>query len=603
MRLANADTTKLMVALSTLLLCSFVCGGVGGEPEAAGAPAVAAVERGEIGIEGTIVSVDADAKRLILEARSVVLPGRDVTVLDPSRNKVVIATRAILTDEQGKILQMTIADLKSGAHVFVIGKDSGSGTPLAARLIRKSDDQKPVSAPSPPARPAARLFPRDFAAFERGLVRSSEECNKYDIPELLYKLSEEDARDYFQRYFSMHPMTGALVPNLGYPVFYWGANHKNLQKGITPVLMESIRPFFVSGLPLSDANAELANDQGLYDHIFYSLVFLETLADSKDLDNDYKKQIGEQLLELFKASRLGEAANTRIDPEKYRFINPIKTQFLLCVFEFSCETDDLAALSKALALPGERGSVLSDLGILLIDNGGFDKRQIEVIRSYVLSLPAHLRLRLAITCWDRLVSPRNTRTTVHNLRGHSFNVFGVRVGAVPSKDFPDDYGVSVQTDGFTVVLAHEYTHNVDAGIQPPLSAFRDSVRKAAGRDHANYLRSMIDDGFFENAPQEFLASMGNQYFSSTHDMLLCALQKAEAGNLNQINQFALMASVFSDSENAYFYRIDTHARIKVRKCPVKKKNGLVTELTDGPSTYTFHYAGDRIERITAGRAQ
>ncbi len=44
----------------------------------------------------------------------------------------------------------------------------------------------------------------------------------------------------------------------------------------------------------------------------------------------------------------------------------------------------------------------------------------------------------------------------------------------------------------------------------------------------NYLRSMLPDGFFETNPQEFIASISNQYIANTDLTLTVALKRFDS---------------------------------------------------------------------------
>ena len=312
-------------------------------------------------------------------------------------------------------------------------------------------------------------------------------------------------------------------------------------------------------------------------------------------------KLQESLDAILKSSRLGDLRHSKIDNSKYPYVNSLKTQFLLTSFSFAKATDNFMGISRNISLPGLRRQLLVRYGVLVIDNGAFDNKQLRAIQTYMCAIPPHVRIPVAITCFDRLVDrDKNKEITVHNFRCRgAFNVFGLKVGASLENQFPEDYK-SVETDIFTIVVAHEYNHNVDSIYVKEtkvLEAFKDGLIKKAGHNKQNYLRSMCGDGFFEKSPQEFIASLANQYFCSSLDTLSYALKKAEEGNLNHINQFILMASIYSDETKTYFYSIDKQGRTKVTGHPAKRKDGLITALSVRTKTYRFIYAGGVINEV------
>ncbi len=217
-----------------------------------------------------------------------------------------------------------------------------------------------------------------------------------------------------------------------------------------------------------------------------------------------------------------------------------------------------------------------------------------------------------IRCHDLIASNKNKRVNVHMFAG-GVNVFDAKVGKrpespfpndwAPESPFPEDWAKDTRTDLFTIVVAHAYTHGLDALIparSPRLQKFRDTLLERAGRDRGNYLRSTIEDGFFTATPHEFVPSIANQYCASTIATLAYALHKYDQGKVNQINQFVMMASVMSDDREATFFRIDAAGRVASSRHPITKHDGVITSLTYRDTRYVFRFKGgviDRVERV------
>ena len=91
----------------------------------------------------------------------------------------------------------------------------------------------------------------------------------------------------------------------------------------------------------------------------------------------------------------------------------------------------------------------------------------------------------------------------------------------------------------------------------------------AGFEDLNYLRSNVGGEFFQNAPQEFIASIANLWFCSTEHTLNLALQRFENGYIEPLNQFLYFTELYAtNSNNTQFYTVDTDANISMQSVPV-----------------------------------
>ena len=450
----------------------------------------------------------------------------------------------------------------------------------------------------------------DYPLFERGLANSSVELNRLRFPDLIYRIDERTAEQYFQRYFSKHVFTEALRMNINYPLFHWGDNHDVLQRALANVLLNQLAEFFALYTGPSEINAVLQANNQLHDQIFYSLGLIVDILLADDVDEARKSGIRERVRQLLVSSRLGEPSFARIDKDAFPFVNSIKVQLLLTCFVSEAQVGRLREFSRSLGLIGARKRLLEEANLLLLDNGAFNETDLRFIESFMASLPRQIHFPVAATCFDALISSKNKRISVFSFRSGwtvpwssaNFNLFDSHVGAGAEKLFPEEYAKPVLTDNFATVFAHEFTHCVDGlyvATTPSLSRFRDQVLRSAGSDHNNYVRSMFEDGFFQKYKQEFVASLACQYFSSSEDLLFHSLEKAKKGNLNHINQFILMASIFNEADKAFFYRIDEKGAVRVNPVPVEKNDGLITRFTYRGTRFRFHYSEGLIDRIVS----
>jgi len=436
----------------------------------------------------------------------------------------------------------------------------------------------------------------NYESFATGLKESDAVVNqmKFDT-RVMYALNEATARDYFTRYFKHNRMTRALSANLGYPLVSWGNNHVNLQKGIAPALLGTTSEFFAKHRALTEMSKAMSDDPTLHNHIFFSLCHLVRVARANKLTKEDMQRLARQMFAIIKVSGLCNSRIKKIDQTKYHYVNSIKTQLLLTAFSFADRGEVIPEFAKSTGISGPRAQLLSQHKILVVDNGWFDNRQLKGIKDYTASMPTHLQLPIAMMCVGHTLSSENKEVSVHHFKAtRAFNVFGTGIGAVASRSFPKNYDKTVKSDSFMIVLAHEYAHGVDSGYvngNDNLKTFKLKLIEMAGHKQQNYLRSMIEEGYFVKHRNEFVASLANQYFSSAEDMLRLALQKAKQGNYNHINQFILMASLYSEGNKTYFYRINERGTVSRTAYDVKKKDDLLTELKVGNRNYHFVYNG------------
>jgi hypothetical protein len=287
----------------------------------------------------------------------------------------------------------------------------------------------------------------DYQILEKALKDASVEVNKLNMPGLIYELDQKTAEQYFEKYFSRNYLNNALRVNIGYPVFHWGNNHKNLQKALSNALLRHLEEFFTSHSSPDRISAAFRVDNRRHNHIFSILVFLVDIANSGKLSDEYKLDISKKLTSILKLSRLGEIRYAGIDKEKYPFVNSVKAQFFMTVFSFAKQNNKLKLLSQSISLPGVRKRLLDVYNVLILDNSDFDNAQLRGIWSFMRSIPKRIRIPIAITCSDKLISRENKLVSVHSFRCNgSFNVFGTKVGGRSENQFPKDYKKSRRTD-------------------------------------------------------------------------------------------------------------------------------------------------------------
>jgi hypothetical protein len=110
---------------------------------------------------------------------------------------------------------------------------------------------------------------------------------------------------------------------------------------------------------------------------------------------------------------------------------------------------------------------------------------------------------------------------------------------------------------FCGVLQHELNHAVDEltiGTDPAALRRRDALLARAGRsDPLQYLRSMFPPETFPDAPQEFFASISNQYLTDSAHTLALAQARLAGGRTAPLDQFLFFADVYSQGRDSTLF--------------------------------------------------
>ena len=228
-------------------------------------------------------------------------------------------------------------------------------------------------------------------------------------------------------------------------------------------------------------------------------------------------------------------------------------------------------IADGVQMAGRARDVFLDHGVVLLDNLGLDTAQLDHVHRLLSLLPyAQHRLR-AISVRDNLGTP----PTAISLDGYGggVNTVGWAIGASCGNEFPADVPPG-PSDCFSVVLAHELAHATDANYLSQslaLQTRKTALITAAGTEQQNYLRSMLDAGFFVQNPQEFFASIANQWFTDSRKTLELGRVRFDAGRHEPINQVLLTAEVYSGGGNATaFFTTDLAGQITRTQVPLHR---------------------------------
>ncbi|GMU21988.1 MAG: hypothetical protein AMXMBFR13_20760 [Phycisphaerae bacterium] len=322
-----------------------------------------------------------------------------------------------------------------------------------------------------------------------------------------------------------------------------------------------------------------------------------------------------------------------LDRSAHPYVPSLAGQVWVNLLEsFPDEPGHWQSVADSIGLTGLHRDLLLDHGTLLIENSSADADQLRVVSDYLSLLPPSLWDAERITIDDYLVPsmPIAARTGV--------NLFGIRVGDGQENSFPGDSAPGF-CDVFSIVLAHEINHTVDAHTMypdPVLSARKQTLIEQASppdvifKDHAaglgvdweatrqrfaamgywsgdegewdlawnDYWQSGPGSVFNENwlrnnlqlmceAPQEAFATLANQYFTDAEIMLDLSLRRWNRGIPSCINQFLFVADVYSQgNDTTYLYRSDTTGRFtrtaaRLHRSPA----GFIDRLSVGQQTW------------------
>lgn len=258
-----------------------------------------------------------------------------------------------------------------------------------------------------------------------------------------------------------------------------------------------------------------------------------------------------------------------------------------------------AQIAAGSQMSGVALDVFDDFGIILLDNLRLDAAQLDYIHTYFSLLPPALHDLRVISVNDDLGSPPIAVPLDGATSG--VNIFGVPIGGYNENSFPPDVPPGV-VDGFSIVVAHEANHVVDAEYvlgDPALSARRAQLISDAGTDPLNYLRSMISPGFFTQNPQEFFASISNQWFTDSVKTIELGIVRFDAGRTDPINQALFFADVYSlAGGSTFFYTNDTAGSIARTSVPLHRNGaGFIDEIDASGVHYCF--ALDAAGRVTS----
>ncbi len=309
-------------------------------------------------------------------------------------------------------------------------------------------------------------------------------------------------------------------------------------------------------------------------------------------------------------------------------------------------------VAETIGFSGRLREILIDFGTLIVENGRATPNQLETLFSYLQQIPPVLLSDRSVPAVTEVITigeylgPR-----LEVLHAGGVNIFAHESGKPGSSEnpFPKDFR-PCENDYFGLVLAHELNHRVDATRFVAVPKYNERywkhLRKIAGPDvkfsdpsgigvdwlatKRHFADQQLWDGseenwnqawgeywltgpgrsrtlnvcrnettytpprygipFFLETRQESIASLANQYFTDSERMLQFALARFEVGAKGCLDEWLLMADVYSlDGSRTYLYRHANGAvRLERTAVPLTRDaNGNIRSIVIGNRTYEF----------------
>lgn len=229
--------------------------------------------------------------------------------------------------------------------------------------------------------------------------------------------------------------------------------------------------------------------------------------------------------------------------------------------------------------------------VLLLDNYSLDSKQLKFTKDLLSQIPGELIRKLSgITFSDFLGS---TYWLDMGGRYGTCNTFSNPIGINLQNQFPNDITPGV-TSVFCGAMAHEVNHIVNAyyiWTNDRLTNRQNQLITQIGTVSNNYLRANFYNppSQISIAPQEFFASLSNQWFTDSKKVFDLAILRFNKNYHEPINTFLFYADVYSlGTDSTVFYFTDTDGNITSKKIPVTRDNsGNINSIKVDNKKYTF----------------
>lgn len=404
--------------------------------------------------------------------------------------------------------------------------------------------------------------------------------------------TDPDRAAFFESFFARYPLTDDLRNYLVYPLIYWFDYnlHVSMQTTLGAALANRLGEHI--GTDASQLNERMYADQDFRETVFSMLHLIQEIMNHGVLTSPQRIALDQQVVQ--RLQQVPDTWNTNIT---YNSATEAHLSML--------RVHVLGYLNEALPLTPERmlsiqdftqfeGSYLDlweNYQLMVHDNHRLSDEQLQIVLTLIQGVPQPLAVPRNMSVNDFIADDRGMIRTIPWMS--AVNIVGLDPGAVIENGFPSDVA-PFYADVFTLVAVHEVNHVVDYHYvrhQPALEARKHLLIEKAGSVTTNYLRSMIEAGYFVRYPQEFLASISNQWFTSTRHTFEIARVRALAGNVQPLNQFLLFAEIYSQgSDSVAGFNMDTSGNIDYLYFPITRDaQGFIDSIVFEDGTFYFTY--------------
>ena len=333
------------------------------------------------------------------------------------------------------------------------------------------------------------------------------------------------------------------------------------------------------------------------------------------------------------------------------------TTLMLCHDGDPDHQDHRARVADVIGFTGKLREILCEFGTLIVENGRATPNQQQTLYSYLSQIPRELlgdRSIPAITQVITIGEYLGPRLDILNEGG--VNIFANESGVPKSSEnsFPKDF-LPRDNDYFGLVLAHELNHRVDAtrfvSVPKYNQRYWRHLRKICGSDvifqaadgigvdwpktKQHFREQNLWDGepqrwneawanywltgpgksrvlnvcrnettytpprfgipFFLETRQEAVASLANQYFTDSVHMLEFALDRYRRGSPGCLDEWLLMADVYSlDGPQTFLYRHRNGSVLLERTTArlTRDEQSHIKSITIGDNEYHFELDQD-----------
>ncbi len=227
--------------------------------------------------------------------------------------------------------------------------------------------------------------------------------------------------------------------------------------------------------------------------------------------------------------------------------------------------------------------------LLLLDNRRLQSDQRRFIKDLLEAAKAVPRTMRRITVKGFLgkTSPDISRAFF----GGGVNIFGMSMGPLEN-GFPKDVR-PLRRPVFAIVVVHETAHSFDAAMlkDPLYASLRKRLLRDAGLDDLQYLRSMVGGKFFQKAPQEFVASMANQWVMDSAHTFEVGVTRWLKGKGEPILQCLFMLDLYGQRKaTAPLFRTSLKGVLSVVPASLQRDGaGRVTDVTSPEACLHVRY--------------